>query len=114
MIRTVRLWENTSGPGDRYLVGRMGSLRVLVLENNRRDGDSDNAQILAFAEAPQRDSQPGHRPSHRIQSVCSWEMSYRKQSEHMRRPRRWGGRHKVAGAERIAFVVSGILPVHHP
>jgi hypothetical protein len=60
MITACRLWEKTSAKGDRYMVGRIGSLRVLVLENNRRDGDSDNAHKLMFAEPLQRDSQPGH------------------------------------------------------
>jgi hypothetical protein len=36
MIPAARLWEKTNAKGNRYLVGRMGSLRVLVLESNRR------------------------------------------------------------------------------
>jgi hypothetical protein len=33
----------------------MGGVRVMVLENNRREGDGDNTHTLMFAEAPQYD-----------------------------------------------------------
>jgi hypothetical protein len=33
----------------------MGSLRVLVIENNRRESDGDKTHPLMFAEAPQHD-----------------------------------------------------------
>jgi hypothetical protein len=40
MIPAAKLWEKISAKGDRYFVGRKGGFRVLVRENNRRDGDS--------------------------------------------------------------------------
>jgi hypothetical protein len=46
MIPAAKLWEKASAKGN---------LRVLVLENNRREGDADNTHTLMFAEAPQRD-----------------------------------------------------------
>jgi hypothetical protein len=74
MIPAAKLWEKTSAKGNRYFVGRMGSLRVLVLENNRRESDADNTHTLMFAEAPAYDgtrmqaapAEPSHpAPVHR-------------------------------------------------
>ena len=55
MLTACKLWEKTSAKGNRYLIGRMGGVRVLVLENNRRESDGDNTHTLMFAEVPQHD-----------------------------------------------------------
>jgi hypothetical protein len=59
MIPACRLWEKTSAKGNRYLIGRMGGVRVMVLENNRRESEGDNTHTLMFAEAPQYDGTRG-------------------------------------------------------
>jgi hypothetical protein len=48
--------QTVSGKGNRYLIGRMGGVRVMVLEYSRREGDDDNTHTLMFAEAPQYDA----------------------------------------------------------
>jgi len=55
MFQAAKLWERTSAKGDRYLVGRMGGVRVLVMLNKRRDGDGDASHVLMFTEAPAYD-----------------------------------------------------------
>jgi hypothetical protein len=54
-IEACRLWEKTSAKGRRYLTGRLGGVRVLVLENAKASGD-DHTHVLLFAAAPPRDS----------------------------------------------------------
>jgi hypothetical protein len=69
VIPACKLWEKVSAKGNRYLIGRMGGVRVMVLENNRREGDSDSTHTLMFAEAPQYGGTrgqvaPAEPPSH--------------------------------------------------
>jgi hypothetical protein len=49
------LWEKTSAKGNRYFVGRMGGVRVLVMENSRAESERDGTHTLFFAEAPAYD-----------------------------------------------------------
>jgi hypothetical protein len=76
MSPAAKLWEKTTAKRDGYMIGRMGSVRVLVLENNRRESDADNTHTLMFAEAPPYDgtrsqatpAEPSHStpaPAHR-------------------------------------------------
>jgi hypothetical protein len=64
MIPAAKLWEKTSAKGNRYFVGRMGSVRVLVMENNRPEGENDASHILFFTDAPQRSQVTPAEPSH--------------------------------------------------
>jgi len=52
----TRLWERTSAKGNRYLTGRLGAARVLVMENRDRQGDDHPTHLLMLAEAPERES----------------------------------------------------------
>jgi hypothetical protein len=56
LITAAGLWKKTSAKGKTYLVGRMGGVRVLVLENIRRtDKDPDYSLIFApFDDAKRR------------------------------------------------------------
>ncbi len=62
LLRACNLWERTSAGGRRYLMGRMGGLRMLVFENTRRADEGEPSHFLLFGEAPPRE-RPGGRPS---------------------------------------------------
>jgi hypothetical protein len=51
-IPACKLWERTSAGGHRYLMGRLGGLRVLVFENRDRQAAGDATHVLLFAQAP--------------------------------------------------------------
>jgi hypothetical protein len=56
VIPACKLWERTSGKTGRpYLIGRLGGLRVLILENSRREGAGDASHLMMIAEAPAYD-----------------------------------------------------------
>jgi hypothetical protein len=54
LINACRLWEQTSQKGNRYLVGRMGGLKVLILENTRPAEGDTSTHTLFFGEAAKR------------------------------------------------------------
>lgn len=51
-LTMARLWEKTSAKGNKYMTGRLGGVRVLVMENRDRKGDDDPTHLLMVAEAP--------------------------------------------------------------
>ena len=51
----TRLWESTSAEGNRYLTGRLGAARVLVMENRDKQGEDDSTHLLMLAEAGARE-----------------------------------------------------------
>ena len=51
-IMACKLWAKTSRAGRTYFVGRLGGLRVVILENTRPD-DGDHTHSLLFSVAPQ-------------------------------------------------------------
>jgi membrane protein DedA with SNARE-associated domain len=56
MLAACRLFARTLGKGISYLVGRLGGLRVLVLQ--KREGEAgDHSHTLFLAEAPQREGE---------------------------------------------------------
>ncbi len=56
LLQACGLWERTSAAGRHYLVGRMGGVKVLVLENGKRQSDSEPCHYLCLGEAPPRAS----------------------------------------------------------
>jgi hypothetical protein len=71
-IPACRLWEKTSASGRRYLMGRLGGLRVLVFENRDRQAEGDATHVLLLAQAPdypaagaQAQQQPQRQASYR-------------------------------------------------
>ena len=54
MLKAAGLWAKTSVKGGQYLTGRLGGLKVLVMENRDRKSDDDPSHILYFIEAPDR------------------------------------------------------------
>jgi len=64
-FRAASLWEKTSERGNRYFVGRLGGVRILIFENKDRKGESDPTHVLYFADGEKR-SEPsarGDRPA---------------------------------------------------
>jgi hypothetical protein len=62
MLKAAGLWAETSTKGGRYLTGRLGSVKVLIMENRNRKTDDDPSHHLVFVEAPdRRQGSPEHR-----------------------------------------------------
>jgi hypothetical protein len=54
MIKAAGLWQKTSVKGGQYLAGRMGGVKVLIMENRERKSDDAPSHTLFFVEAPDR------------------------------------------------------------
>ena len=54
MLKAGGLWAKTSAKGGRYLSGRLGGVKVLILANRDRQNDNDPSHHLFFVEAPDR------------------------------------------------------------
>jgi hypothetical protein len=65
MLKAAGLWAKTSVKGGQYLTGRLGGLKVLILENRDRKSDDDPSHYLFVAEAPDRRQGAGERPQER-------------------------------------------------
>src|SRR4051812_45932355 len=59
MIKAAGLWQKTSVKGGQYLTGRMGGLKILIMENRDRKSDDDPSHHLLVAEAPDRRQERG-------------------------------------------------------
>ena len=49
-LKAGGLWAKTSARGGRYLTGRLGGVKVLILANKDRQSDSDPSHILYFVD----------------------------------------------------------------
>jgi hypothetical protein len=54
MLKAAPLWSKTSVKGGQYLTGRLGGVKVLVMENRDRQSDDDPSHHLFFVEAADR------------------------------------------------------------
>src|SRR3954471_24275955 len=54
MLKAAGLWAKSSVKGGQYLTGRLGGVKVLILENRERKSDDDPSHHLFFVEAPDR------------------------------------------------------------
>jgi hypothetical protein len=54
MLKATGLWAKSSVKGGQYLTGRLGGVKVLILENRDRQGNDDPSHHLFFVEAPDR------------------------------------------------------------
>jgi hypothetical protein len=59
MLKATGLWQKTSVKGGQYLTGRLGGVKVLVMENRDRKTDDDPSHTLFVAEAPDRRQERG-------------------------------------------------------
>jgi hypothetical protein len=55
------LWAKTSAKGGRYLIGRLGGVKVLILANRDRQSENDPSHILYFVDGEQRRQGPQER-----------------------------------------------------
>ena len=65
MLKAAGLWAKTSVKGGQYLTGRLGGVKVLILENRDRQNDDDPSHHLFFVEAPDRRQGAQERPQDR-------------------------------------------------
>src|SRR3954454_11179081 len=61
MLKAGGLWAKTSAKGGRYLTGRLGGVKVLILANRDRQSDNDPSHILYFVDGEQRRQGPQER-----------------------------------------------------
>jgi hypothetical protein len=54
MLKAAGLWAKSSVKGGQYLTGRLGGVKVLILENRDRQSDDDPSHTLFFVEAGDR------------------------------------------------------------
>ena len=52
LLKAAKLWRKTSKNGNDYFVGRLGGVKVLVMENRDHQSENDPTHFLFFAEAP--------------------------------------------------------------
>jgi hypothetical protein len=65
MLKAAGLWAKSSVKGGQYLTGRLGGVKVLILENRDRQSDDDPSHHLFFVEAPDRRQGVGERSQER-------------------------------------------------
>jgi hypothetical protein len=53
-LKATGLWAKTSSGGKRYLIGRLGGVKVLILANRDSRSDDDPTYHLFFVEMPDR------------------------------------------------------------
>jgi hypothetical protein len=54
LVKAAGLWARSSVKGGQYLSGRLGAMKILVMENRDRKSDDDPSHILYFTEAQPR------------------------------------------------------------
>jgi hypothetical protein len=91
MLKAASLWSKTSVKGGWYLTGRLGGVKVLILENRERQSDDDPSHHLFFVEAPDRRQGATERSG---------------ATEHRRRAR---GHHSLSAAARRAM--GSVFPI---
>ena len=57
MIKLAGLYENISKAGNRYFVGYLGGVKLIMLENKRRESEKEPGWTLFVAERPEQKSQ---------------------------------------------------------
>ena len=65
LIKAAPLWAKSSVKGGQYLTGRLGGMKVLILENRDRQNDDDPSHHLFVTEAPERRQGAAERPQER-------------------------------------------------
>jgi hypothetical protein len=65
LIKAAPLWAKSSVKGGQYLTGRLGGVKVLILENRDRQNDDDPSHHLFVTEAPDRRQGAAERPQER-------------------------------------------------
>lgn len=71
MLKAAGLWAKSSVKGGQYLTGRLGGVKVLVLENRDRKSDDDPSHHLFFVEAPDRRGEQRVPQTHQTHQTAS-------------------------------------------
>jgi hypothetical protein len=71
MLKAAGLWAKSSVKGGQYLTGRLGGVKVLIMENRDRQSDDDPSHILFFAEAPDRRGEQRVPQTHQTHQTAS-------------------------------------------
>lgn len=50
LLKAAGLWRRTSAKGNEYFAGRLGGVKVVILENRERASDGDPTHFLFFAD----------------------------------------------------------------
>jgi hypothetical protein len=66
MLKVTGLWAKSSVKGGQYLTGRLGGVKMLILENRDRQSDDDPSHHLFFVEAADRRQGATERPQERF------------------------------------------------
>ncbi len=64
LLQAARLWERTSGKGTRYMSGRLGGVKVVILPNRDFDADdptNSHTHILFFQDGTPAQPRPAER-----------------------------------------------------
>jgi hypothetical protein len=69
MLKAAGLWAKTSVKGGQYLTGRLGGVKVLIMENRDRQSDDDPSHHLFFVEAADRRQGATERAQERFGSA---------------------------------------------
>ena len=67
-LKAAGLWEKTSAAANRYFVGRLGGVRILIFENRDRGAEGEPDWVLFFADGNdnrEESSSPSHRTARR-------------------------------------------------
>jgi hypothetical protein len=71
-LKAGGLWAKTSAKGGRYLTGRLGGVKVLILANRDRQSDSDPSHILYFVDGEKPRQGPQERGGGQRASTPPW------------------------------------------
>jgi len=63
MLQAAKLWEKTSAAGNRYLVGRLGGVRILILKNRDAGAEGEPDFHLFFADGSPREAADAPKPA---------------------------------------------------
>lgn len=62
MFKLCGLWKNMSKDGKQYLAGYLGGAKMMIFQNNQKEGEKDYDYHVFLTEAPKK-KKPGESPS---------------------------------------------------
>lgn len=62
MLKAAGLWKRTSAKGTDYFAGRLGGVKIVILENRDRQAEGDPTHWLYFAEPTNPTGNSAQRP----------------------------------------------------
>jgi hypothetical protein len=65
MLLAAKLWEKVSAKGNRYFIGRLGGVRILILENRSRGAEGEPDWQLFFCDGEKRENSHAETPAAR-------------------------------------------------